>query len=375
VKVLHVTESRSWSGGTVQLWNLCMALGRRGHEAGLFCPPNAELLKHTPGSGVRVWTRGMRQDYDLPAAWTLAKAVREFKPDVVHAHHPRAHALSLLAGLFAPMPRLVVSRRVSFRFKPWNVFSHLKYRSGRISAYTAVSSDIGKGLVEQGVRADKVHVIHSGVDVKKFSPRPPSAEVRAALKLPAGVPVVGNLNHFSWWKGQTVFLEAAKVLSETPGAPKAHFLLAGKDTDGPEAREKVRSLGLEDRVTLAGFRTDMPEVISVLSLTVLSSLAGEGFSGVLREAMSMGVPVAATDVGGNRELVEDGVTGLLVPAGDAKVLAAAMGRALSAPDQARAWSAEAQRRVRSSYSIEAMVDKTIALYESLLPGAGRSRPS
>jgi glycosyltransferase involved in cell wall biosynthesis len=210
MRVLHVTESRSWSGGTVQLWGLCQALVRRGHAAGLFCPPEAELLKHTPGSGVRVWTRRMRQDYDVPAAWALARAIKEFKPDIVHAHHPRAHALALIAGAFAKIPRLVVSRRVSFRFKPWNIFSHLKYRYNRIAAFTAVSTDIGKGLVDQGVRADKVHVVHSGVDVAKFSPRPPAEAVRETLGIPGGAPVVGNLNHVSWWKGQTVVLEAAR---------------------------------------------------------------------------------------------------------------------------------------------------------------------
>jgi glycosyltransferase involved in cell wall biosynthesis len=363
MKILHVTESRSWSGGTVQLWNLCRALVQGGHETGLFCPPEAELLKHTPGSGVRVWTKPMREDYDLPCAWALARAVREFRPDIVHAHHPKAHALALIAGFFAPIPKLVVSRRVSFRFKPWNPFSHLKYRTGRIAAYAAVSSDIGRGLIEQGVASEKVHVIHSGVDVDKFSPRPPDEKVRSQLGLPSGIPVVGNLNHFSWWKGQTLFLEAAAKLMDV----KVHFLLVGKDTDGPDAREKVKTLGLDGRVTLAGFRTDMPEVISLLSLTVLSSLAGEGFSGVLREAMSMGIPVVATDVGGNKELVEDGVTGLLVPPGNAEALAESIKRMLKTPGLAKTCSSAAQKRVRENYSIEAMVENTLSLYRELVP--------
>lgn len=349
----------------MQLWHLCRALVKRGHEAGLFCPLEAELMKHAPGSGVRVWNRAMRQDYDVPAARAIARAIREFRPDVVHAHHPRAHALCLIAGFFAPIPRLVVSRRVSFRFKPWNIFSHLKYRTGRIAAYTAVSADIGRGLIDQGVRPEKVNTIYSGVDVDKFAPRPPAESVRASLGVPAGVPLIGNLNHFSWWKGQTVFLEAARMLLDK-GVSKVHFLLAGRDTDGEEAKAKVKSLGLENHVTLAGFRTDMPELISLLSMTVLSSLAGEGFSGVLREAMSMGVPVAATDVGGNKELVEDGVTGLLVPAGNPEALAGAMERMLADPAFAQRCAAEAQRRVRNNYSIEAMVDGTIALYQKLL---------
>jgi hypothetical protein len=120
MRVLHVTESRSWSGGTVQLWNLCRALMARGHAAALFCPPEAELLRHAAGTPVDLTVCPLREDYDLVAARRLAETVRRFRPDVVHAHHPRAHAIALLAGLFAPIPRLVVSRRVSFKLKKWN---------------------------------------------------------------------------------------------------------------------------------------------------------------------------------------------------------------------------------------------------------------
>src|SRR5689334_16210421 len=108
MKILHVTESRSWSGGTVQLWKLCVALKRIGHGVALFCPPGAELLKHAEGSGVDLTVCPMRQDYDITAARTLAAAIRRFQPDVVHAHHPRAHALTLAASFFTPIPRLIV---------------------------------------------------------------------------------------------------------------------------------------------------------------------------------------------------------------------------------------------------------------------------
>lgn len=364
MRVLHVTESRSWSGGTVQLWNLCRGLTAAGHGAALFCPPEAELLKHTPNSGVRVETCPMREDYDLVAAWKLAQLARSFRPDIVHAHHPRAHAIALLATLLGPLPRLVVSRRVSFRLKKWNIFSQLKYRSGRIKRYIAVSEDIRRVLVAGGVPEAKIDVIHSGVDIAKFSPRPPVESLRASLGLPAGVPVVGNLTHYSWWKGQSFFLEAAqKVLA---GGGKAHFLLVGKDTDGSDARNRVAALGIQNHVTLAGFRTDMPEVLSLLSMSVLSSLAGEGFSGVLREAMCMGVPVVATDVGGNSELVKDGRTGVLVPPGSADALAQGILRLLSDQEAAKAMAREAQANVRQNYSLETMVQKTIAMYEKVL---------
>ena len=364
MRVLHVTESRSWSGGTVQLWNLCVGLVKRGHAAGLFCPPESELLRHVPGSHVHVTLCPMREDYDLWAAWRLAEKIRRFKPQVVHAHHPRAHALALLAGLFTKVPNLVVSRRVSFRLKKWNPFSQWKYRSGTIRTFVAVSEDIRRVLIQGGVSPEKVTVIQSGVDVQRFAPRSPDASLRQALRLPADRPVVGNMTHFSWWKGQTVFLDAAKILLD--GGVSAHFLLAGKDTDGPEAREKVRALGIGDHVTLAGFRTDMPEVLSLLSVSVLSSLAGEGFSGVLREAMCMGLPVVATDVGGNSELVKNGKTGHLVPPGDAAALAAAIRQVLADRAHSHEMARTAQENVTMNYSLENMVEKTIALYERIV---------
>lgn len=348
----------------MQLWHLCRALAARGDAVALFCPPGAELLRHSSEAPVEIETCPMRQDYDLPAARRLAAAVRRFRPDIVHAHHPRAHALALLAGFFTPVPRLVVSRRVSFRLNRWNVFSQWKYRTSRIRRFVAVSSDIGRVLRDGGVPAEKVGVIPSGVDLDRYSPRPPDEALRRTLGLPSDRPIVGNLTHFSWWKGQTVFLDAARKLLD--GGTPAHFLLVGKDTDGAEARERARALGLERNVTLAGFRTDMPEVLSLLSLSVVSSLAGEGLSGVLRESMAMGAPVAATDVGGNRELVIDGKTGSLVPPGDAAALAAAMGRLLTDKPFAAACAQAAQRHVRENFSLPSMIEKTEKLYEEIL---------
>jgi glycosyltransferase involved in cell wall biosynthesis len=150
------------------------------------------------------------------------------------------------------------------------------------------------------------------------------------------------------------------------GGARAHFLLVGKDTDGEEARAKVRALGLDEHVTLAGFRTDVPEVLSLLSASVVSSLAGEGFSGVLRESMAMGVPAVATDVGGNKELVRPEETGLLVPPGDAPALAGAIRRLLADPTLAARLSQAAQTMVRENFSLGNTVRKTIALYKKIL---------
>jgi glycosyltransferase involved in cell wall biosynthesis len=364
MRVLHVTESRSWSGGTVQLWHLCRALQRKGHAVSLVCPPDSELFRHAPGSGVDVTLCAMRQDYDLAAAFRLARVLRRVRPHVTHAHHPRAHALTLLAGALAPAGRLVVSRRVSFPLKRWNLFSQWKYRTPRIDSYVAVSEDIRRALVAGGVPAPRVHVIHSGVDVDTFSPRPPNEALRREFSLPAAVPIVGNLTHFSWWKGQSFFLEAAQKLLKSGVA--AHFFMAGKDTNGPEAEALIHRLGISSQVARAGFRTDIPDILPLLSVSVVSSVAGEGFSGVLRESMAMGVPVVATDVGGNRELVAHEKTGLLVRPGDSEALAAGIRRLITDRGLAESCAREAQATVRRAYSVESMCEKTLELYERLV---------
>src|SRR5262245_33995074 len=110
MKILHVTESRGWSGGTVQLWALCEALSANHHQVTLVCPSGSKLAVVAGRSRVNVELVDLRQDYDLAAARRVAKISRAFRPDIVHAHHPRAHAVSLLASLFGPVPRLVVSR-------------------------------------------------------------------------------------------------------------------------------------------------------------------------------------------------------------------------------------------------------------------------
>lgn len=351
------------------MFQLCLKLRKDGHEVTVACQPDNILLTRLQEENIPVFVVPMRQDYDLLAAFRIAQWLRRERAHIIHAHHPRAHALALIAGALVPAPALIVSRRVSFRLKKWNLFSQLKYRSSRITRFIAVSEDIRNVLVSGGVPPGKVTVIYSGVDTQRFSPKRPVETVRKELGLPSDRPIVGNLTHFSWWKGQTVFLEAAQKVIQA--GTKAHFLLVGKDTDGPELTEKIRSLGIGSHVTLAGFRTDIPDVLSLLSLNVLASLQGEGFSGVLREAMAMNVPVVATDVGGNRELVQTGVTGTLVPPNDPSTMAEAIRKTLDHSDHAKDCAAEARRRVLDRYSLQRTVEDTEALYLDIQETRGR----
>ena len=128
----------------------------------------------------------------------------------------------------------------------------------------------------------------------------------------------------------------------------------------------VERLGLTGRVVQAGYRTDIPEVISVLDISVNTPRAGEGLSGAVRESLAIGRPVVATDVGGNRELVRDGETGLLIPPDDARALADALARLLDDREFAERMASEGARFVRENLTVERMVEETERLYYRIL---------
>lgn len=365
MRVLHLSESHQWSGGAAQIMNLARGLRGLGVEQALACPLDGDLAGKAMAEGFTTYPFYPRQDYDLISARCLARVIRDFRPDLLHAHHSRAHAVALFAKLVSrPRPKLVVSRRVSFPVGD-NLFSRLKYGSALIDGYIVVADSVGEVLVRGGVDRAKIRTIYSGVDLERFSPRPPDAGVLKELAVPAGTPLVGLIANFGHWKGQTVFLEAAAELSRR-GVP-AVFILAGKGTDSAEVKGLARKLGVfEASRRLLGFRMDVPAVVSCLAVSVNAATEGEGLSGALRESLAMGIPVVASDVAGNRELVRPGETGELFAPGNAKVLADCIQGLLADPARARRLAEAGRAWVGTNMTVERMVERTHAFYRELI---------
>lgn len=366
-RVLHVSEANEWTGGTAQLLLLAEGLKAKGWDVVIGCRPGSGLSRHAAERGLDTFLVGLREDYDLISAFELAKFIRDKKVDVVHAHHNRSHACCLLANLILSAHGehrvLVVSRRVSFR-PGRNPFSAWKYRSALIDRIVAVADAVKEVLVGAGVPAARVEVIRSGVDTARFSPRRATDAQKKALGLPCGAPLIGKIANASPWKGQAVLLEAAALMVKR-GSP-ARFVFAGRDTDGPWMRGEAKRLGLSDRVTLLGFRTDVPDLLSALDVSVNAAVKGEGLSGALRESLTMGVPVVASDIAGNRELLAGGDGGWLYPPGEAKALAERLEWVLAHPSEAKAAVKAWQERAMSGFTLDQTIARTDALYRKLL---------
>jgi glycosyltransferase involved in cell wall biosynthesis len=349
-----------------QTLELVLGLRKRGHRVALACTPGSILEQRARDAGVDVVGMEMRSELNPATIARLVWMVWTRRVDIIHAHRAHAHSLGLLASALTGRPFLV-SRRVSFKPKQ-NWGSRVKYTNRRVTRITAVSQAVKKTLVDFGVRPETVEVIYSGSDPTRYGPDSDGTRIRREFGIAPDVPLVGKVaNFYHGWKGHDTFLDAArKVMVDVPDT---RFLLVGHRTDGEKMRELISRFGLSDRVIAAGYRTDVPDILAALDVSVNCPRAGEGLSGAVRESLAVGRPVVATDVGGNRELVRDGETGLLVPPEDATALAEAVVRLLWDGDLAAGLAANGARFVRENLTIDRMVETTERLYRDVLAEA------
>jgi glycosyltransferase involved in cell wall biosynthesis len=206
-------------------------------------------------------------------------------------------------------------------------------------------------------------VVLNGVDTERFRPSTENVEnARQRIFGMTGRPLLCTVGRLVAGKGISVLLEALELIRRE--APNAALVIAG---DGPRRKDLQRTaeqLGLTHRVRFLGNRDDVERIYPLCDIYVQPSHA-EGISLTILEACSCGLPVVATAVGGNPEVIEDGRTGMLVPADDAQSLAEAVLRLWRRPARARRMGRAARRRVRNEFSVERMVEQYMDLYREI----------
>jgi glycosyltransferase involved in cell wall biosynthesis len=241
---------------------------------------------------------------------------------------------------------------------------------GRTDGAIAVSHSTREFLVkERFVPAERVRLIWNGAPLDEFAPVPRERawRVRRELGLAEDALVVGTIGRLNAQKGHRFLVDAAtRVLSRFP---TARVLIAGDGDLMGALREQAASLGLEGRVVLAGHRTDVPDLLGALDVFCISSLY-EGTPLALFEAMASGKAIVSTSVDGCREVLEDGVTAVLVPPSDAAALASALERVLG-DGALRAGLGRQALAASRRYDVAACVERMQAFYDELLAGGGR----
>jgi glycosyltransferase involved in cell wall biosynthesis len=357
--ILHTEASIGFGGQEIRIVAEARWLLDHGWSALIACQPRSPLFQEGSRLGVPVAAVPMRRALDVAALLALRRLITERDVALVHTHSSIDSWLAGLAARWRHRP-VVRSRHVTIAIPRRR---GLVYRlADRIISSGEAAARV---VAAAGVPAGRIVPIAPGVDTARFHPGVSGAGVRAELGLDAA-PLVGLVANIRGSKGHDVFLDAARaVLAREPAA---RFLIVGDGIGFDDVRRRVGALGLDAAVRMTGFRRDIPEVMAALDVLVLPSLRSEAASQVIAQALAVGTPVVATDVGGSRELVRDGDTGRLVPAADAGALAAAVLDCLGDRAGARAMARRGQALVRERHSLDAAMTRTIAVYGELLGG-------
>ncbi|WP_054966369.1 TIGR03088 family PEP-CTERM/XrtA system glycosyltransferase [Thiohalorhabdus denitrificans] len=306
----------------------------------------------------------------------LWRLLRTLRPDLVHTRN--------LAAIEAQLPAALagVRRRVHGEHG-WDMAdlggASRRYRMLRralrplVHHFIPLSLDLEDYLGGAiGVPPERMTRICNGVDVGRFRPVGDGGALRGRAGFPPAAPVIGWVGRMEGEKDPLALVRAFIRVAgdEEEGETKARLVMLGDGSLRGQAREELEAAGLAHRAWLPGERADVAEILPDLDLFVLPSLA-EGISNTVLEAMACGVPVVATRVGGNPELIVDGETGVLVPPGDPRALGEALAEALADPDRRAAMGRASRARAEERYSIEAMVAAYLGVYRRLLgQGAG-----
>ena len=347
LRTLHIDAGREWRGGQRQVWLLAQGLRARGHEPLVVGIPDSPLLQRLRARGIAVAAVPMRADWDLRAARRIRALIRAWRPDVVHAHDARGHAIAIAALLGSQVP-LIVTRRVPF------VPKSVRFKYGRrVARFIAISNAVRDAMTRGGVPRERVQIVFSGVPTPEVThPR----DWRRECSWPDDAVLLGVVGAMTAEKGIGLLTEVAQRLPAAARA-KARLVLLGGQSSG-----KCNIGGLE--AYRAGFVDEIHAAMSGLDILLHPSSA-EGLGTAVVDAMALGLPPVAFAVGGLVELVQHQRNGLLVAAGDAAAFADAAARLIT--DEALRRRLGNLGPVRAAeFDVESMVRGTEEVYGSVL---------
>ena len=311
------------------------------------------ILPMTPG----------RVDYF--AFWKIRQLIVKLAPDIIHTHNTQPFIEGTLAAMLAGRPAVVHTDH-GRQFPDKRRYMWMEWLASKaVASIVSVSEDNKASLVKhEHIPACKIRVIPNGIDDKKYRTKIDSGLKRAALGVePDAWPVLGWCGRLSPEKGLPVLLHALPDLVRR--YPRLRLLLIGDGASRKELESQAENAGMAPYIRFLGARSDVPEVLQVVDVFVLPSIR-EGLPLVLLEAMAAGVPIVATDVGGSRQAVHDGVTGYLVPSENPAALAQAVCRVLDDESLRRAFSEEGRRRFAEQFTIGQMVERYDEVYRQRL---------
>lgn len=371
IKVLHLADTSDLGGGETYLFLLADHLPRDRYVLSVLCPSEGLLSERLRKIGIPVIPLEIPRLFSPAAMLRLIRLFRQHQPDIVQSHGARPNLYAALAGRWVQVPIIVSTMHNSLYDYPISPVRRSLYLLGERLTFAlsdrmvCVAEALAQDLIERSGRDPrKVQVIHNGVDLKAFDPQNVDrSKARREFGLEDETPLIGIIGRMTPQKGH---LDLLTALVQIKGAiPTVKALIVG---DGPLRAELVqyaRAHSLEDCCVFTGMREDMPTIMGALDVVALPSRS-EGLPFILLEAMAMGKATVATRVNGVSEVVEDGVTALLVPPRTPDMLAQAVISLLTNRELGSRLGAAARRQVEERFGLDRMMREVETLYAELL---------
>lgn len=363
--VLHFVSTLERKTDTKWLVQLARYLHPEQFQLSVACfYGGGEMAAEFEALGVPTFNLNVRDERDPRAILRARRLIEQVGCDLVHTHLLRADLFGGAAARWAGVPAIVSTVYAMGDFRRAKKRKADRLLDAACAALPtrviAVSSAVADDYVER-TRSDpdRVTVIHTGID----PPAPVSADQRARARMELGCPdespLIVTIARLSYEKGVDTLIDSAAILRQTN--PQARIVVIGEGPDREALQKRINELDLAETAMLAGYRSDVWPILAAADVVCLPSKS-EGMPNVLLEAMAMGRPIVAANVGGVSEAIEHEKNGLLVPANQPRALATSLRRCLNDPTKASIWGDMARRTVEKRFLAQDAASRYAALY-------------
>lgn len=369
INVLHLRSSSGFGGGEQVILTICKNLNKEKFQPFVACFTEKKgtekaLLERAQFFNIPTILIRTKRRLDIKGIIQLRNYLRELNIKIVHSHDFKSNLYALLSCIgskvkcVSTMHGIIIPFSLKFKFTIWINDHILNLFFDRI---IAVADHIAEGVRRCGVPAKKIVTIYNGLD-ETLMPQEFKTN-NEPLYFPSDGYIVATITRLYPSKGNKYLIEAAKEIVKN--YRQIYFFIVGDGPSKTELEEQVKNLSLTENVIFTGHRNDVKEILEKINLFVLPSLQ-EGTPMIVMEAMALGKPIIATDIPGVNRLIENNITGILVPPADSIRLAEAILYLYRNPDFANKLGEQAKKVFKEKFTAEQMVRKTEQLYEELV---------
>jgi glycosyltransferase involved in cell wall biosynthesis len=361
--IFHIDTEKQWRGGQQQAFYLHKSLCQSGIPSIMICKKDSIMSKKCLENGLPFKCLPLLSEVDLYSALALIRLIKRNKAKILHLHTAHALSIGLLTKTFYRKIRLIAVRRVDFSIRK-NFLSYYKYSNKLIDTIICISQNILKVMIDDGISADKLRLIYSGIDTQRYSQ--PNLEDKKAIYDLYNIPhenlIIGTIAAFVGHKDYPTLLNAAKiVLTE---CKNVSFIAIGDGHLRDEILELHTNLDLGNSFIMPGFQENIGKYLNSYDIFVLSSKM-EGLGTSVLDAMSARKPIVACNSGGIPEMIKHEVNGLLAEKENPVDLAEKLLQLVNDRDLREKLASKAVQDVQD-FSINNTINKNIELYKEFL---------